>query len=909
MSRTVHHNRHNAGHRFRSTLLASPRVISAVVLSLWLGSSSLANAQGTPTTPPRAVSPAAATSDLTDVPATALPRPQRAASPPTPVYPAPVAEPDRALPPAANHANPRDNTASDSGNLMIRFNITVFEIESRKLEQLGLEWSFSNGRVLSFSKAVPTPSDPTTDVSKLRVHGAGTSSIHPAVVHVVPTNSVTALMKRLKSIRDFKIISEPVLMTVSGQPASIVLQSGLERPAPVGPSDSSAVMTDMSVRVQSRPSSNAKLMTSIGVSFADTVARQRELKPRLPAAKRDPVHKRNFETAVLVSPTESVLMLLDSGVPDNQRTRLMVMTPRAVPRIAQPVSYATAGQPAATASQKAELSDGDQLRQQLELLFPSSQIEVHVIRDTVLLRGHASSREGMLEIVEIAEIFFPNVINSLQLGQPTARSTRIAPAHTPISVPGPPHLATRNWPVPNTTKTEDPGPRRPAYSSPVPAGHSELRELRDELRALRHDVRELIEVLDRQHHDEDHDSERNQSGTDTEDDRSLAASSAVASETVRFSTRVYPVADLVIPIPHAVEIEINRTAPKKNTETAQADFDSLIKLITSSIEPDSWDVNGGTGRVLPEETTLSLVISQTEDNQQQIVELLQQLRRLQEINVTLSNSVLEMANFDQAQIEKLQQLKSESPVILTPGEAERLMKTANSHPHSSVKAAPRVSVFNGQMATLRGIEIRGVGLEFSTTAITLGDRQRVRLATTVTGEGEPADPGSSHSAIVPNQYSLAIDVTDRVRGRTVPESPDPLATTAEDTSRFLLLVQPRIIVQEEEQLVNSKLPAAFDSGLGVRLQPIGRDSIRKAELAGRYDGALEVLEVSADSPAADAGLRPGDRILGLDKWETLSKEHLEFVLERLKARPDANQKIFILRDGHVMFGQLKMRRD
>lgn len=69
---------------------------------------------------------------------------------------------------------------------------------------------------------------------------------------------------------------------------------------------------------------------------------------------------------------------------------------------------------------------------------------------------------------------------------------------------------------------------------------------------------------------------------------------------------------------------------------ASADFDSLIDLITSTIEHDSWMENGtGEGEIMPFPTNLSLVISQTQRVHEQIADLLEQLRRLQDLQVTV----------------------------------------------------------------------------------------------------------------------------------------------------------------------------------------------------------------------------------------------------------------------------------
>lgn len=67
----------------------------------------------------------------------------------------------------------------------------------------------------------------------------------------------------------------------------------------------------------------------------------------------------------------------------------------------------------------------------------------------------------------------------------------------------------------------------------------------------------------------------------------------------------------------------------------QADFDSLIELITTTVQPTTWDEVGGPGSIAPFETNLSLVISQTQEVHEQIKDLLEQLRRLQDLQVTI----------------------------------------------------------------------------------------------------------------------------------------------------------------------------------------------------------------------------------------------------------------------------------
>ncbi len=66
-----------------------------------------------------------------------------------------------------------------------------------------------------------------------------------------------------------------------------------------------------------------------------------------------------------------------------------------------------------------------------------------------------------------------------------------------------------------------------------------------------------------------------------------------------------------------------------------ADFTALTELITSTIAPESWEQGGGEASLRPFPGTLSLVIRQTQKVHEEIHDLLEQLRRLQDLQVTV----------------------------------------------------------------------------------------------------------------------------------------------------------------------------------------------------------------------------------------------------------------------------------
>jgi general secretion pathway protein D len=79
----------------------------------------------------------------------------------------------------------------------------------------------------------------------------------------------------------------------------------------------------------------------------------------------------------------------------------------------------------------------------------------------------------------------------------------------------------------------------------------------------------------------------------------------------------------------------NSSGRRAGAKPFDPDFSSLTELISSTIAPDSWDSVGGPASMRSHETTLSLVIRQTQKVHEEIADLLDQLRRLQDLQVTI----------------------------------------------------------------------------------------------------------------------------------------------------------------------------------------------------------------------------------------------------------------------------------
>ncbi|WP_390621755.1 hypothetical protein [Roseiconus nitratireducens] len=66
-----------------------------------------------------------------------------------------------------------------------------------------------------------------------------------------------------------------------------------------------------------------------------------------------------------------------------------------------------------------------------------------------------------------------------------------------------------------------------------------------------------------------------------------------------------------------------------------ADFSSLMNLIETTVAPDTWEALGGNSTMAPYPQNLSLIISTTSDVHDQIVDLIESLRSLQNLQITI----------------------------------------------------------------------------------------------------------------------------------------------------------------------------------------------------------------------------------------------------------------------------------
>ncbi len=112
-------------------------------------------------------------------------------------------------------------------------------------------------------------------------------------------------------------------------------------------------------------------------------------------------------------------------------------------------------------------------------------------------------------------------------------------------------------------------------------------------------------------------------------------------------------------------------------------------------------------------------------------------------------------------------------------------------------------------------------------------------------------------------------------------------------------------------LVLTSLPNPSNTGddpawrlLGMRLKPLPASQFRDG--SNRYRGGLAITAVRSGSPASDQGIRPGDVLVGMHIWETISLDNVDYVLNHQNLSEFEPLKFYILRGKQTLYGHLQI---
>jgi serine protease Do len=93
--------------------------------------------------------------------------------------------------------------------------------------------------------------------------------------------------------------------------------------------------------------------------------------------------------------------------------------------------------------------------------------------------------------------------------------------------------------------------------------------------------------------------------------------------------------------------------------------------------------------------------------------------------------------------------------------------------------------------------------------------------------------------------------------------------------------------------------------LGLRLTPVDGSTLASVG-DSRYRGGLQVTAVRPDGPAAQRGVRRGDILVGMHKWETISLDNVTYILNSAEFRTSQPTKFFVIRGAETLYGHMRV---
>lgn len=92
--------------------------------------------------------------------------------------------------------------------------------------------------------------------------------------------------------------------------------------------------------------------------------------------------------------------------------------------------------------------------------------------------------------------------------------------------------------------------------------------------------------------------------------------------------------------------------------------------------------------------------------------------------------------------------------------------------------------------------------------------------------------------------------------------------------------------------------------LGLRLNPEPSSTFTSRN--SRYRGGMRVVEVRTDGPAAEKGIRKGDVLVGMHRWETASDEDIRYIVNNDKLASLDEVKFYVLRGSETLYGAMRV---
>ncbi|MBX9627325.1 MAG: hypothetical protein K2X82_26215 [Gemmataceae bacterium] len=162
-------------------------------------------------------------------------------------------------------------------------------------------------------------------------------------------------------------------------------------------------------------------------------------------------------------------------------------------------------------------------------------------------------------------------------------------------------------------------------------------------------------------------------------------------------SRVFEVADLVIPIPDFAPPGNKAPSPAERFKQPTADerAEQFVRQVITVVRPASWQANGGAGEIEYFDLGHALVVKNTPEVVAEVEAYLKGLRRLQDVSVVTELRLVGVAPGFAAE-------HGLTPgAVLSDKQAAAVLEAAQGDARCNVLQAPKLTTFDGQVATVR----------------------------------------------------------------------------------------------------------------------------------------------------------------------------------------------------------------
>jgi hypothetical protein len=243
-------------------------------------------------------------------------------------------------------------------------------------------------------------------------------------------------------------------------------------------------------------------------------------------------------------------------------------------------------------------------------------------------------------------------------------------------------------------------------------------------------------------------------------------------------TGIYPVADLVVPIPRKLVVPGEKPGPIPPMPEPR--FEPLIELIKQNVTPEAWgDEKKAGSTIMPYPKMLALVVRQTREGHGQLAELLLKLRAVQEKMLQLNMQVIAtddvqawLKGWDQSEspdvrnlLKKLQTQNLEKGIVIDSKQVGLLKQMSEGAERVNYLQLARAALFNGQSVELSLFGERphqGKSDSLVQLRPELLKDQNVRLSFAINAKDALDALSQINTTTIPQENSLLVDVTDHI---------------------------------------------------------------------------------------------------------------------------------------------------